>query len=397
MTALRRLTLLFALSALTAATIAATPAEAAKRKVPFGFFGAVIPPELSYPGRVPDAVLDRQLALMARSGVESVRLTFAWETLEPGKGQFTLGNLDRLIRASANHHLAVVLNVTQSPHWASARPNNAEWQRYGPAPSNSMAPLWGVLAARYGRNGTFWAQNPTVPRNPVTQWQIWNEQSAPWMWAQRPWAPSYVQVLKWSAQAIKAADKKAIIVAGSVVASPNYSQWGAIRDLYKAGGKGLFDQIAVHPFTNNSLSVDGTVDQTLEIITRVRKETRKARDGRVPIILTELTWPASVGKIPKKALLGVETTPRGQLQRLKAGYQRLVKLRKRIGVTQAYWYTWSSEYNAEGSPSVMSFRYAGLTRQRGSVFKPMPILKIYTSLARKYEGCRKGNDARRCR
>jgi hypothetical protein len=33
----------------------------------------------------------------------------------------------------------------------------------------------------------------------------------------------------------------------------------------------------------------------------------------------------------------------------------------------------------------------------GGVFSRMPILKTYTSLAAKYEGCRKSSDARRCR
>ena len=66
----------------------------------------------------------------------------------------------------------------------------------------------------------------------------------------------------------------------------------------------------MHPFTNNKQSVDGTIDQMLEIVTRVRKATRRARDGRVPISITELSWPASVGKIPKKALLGSRRPPR---------------------------------------------------------------------------------------
>ena len=45
----------------------------------------------------------------------------------------------------------------------------------------------------------------------------------------------------------------------------------------------------------------------------------------------------------------------------------------------------------------MSFRYSGLTRLRGRRFTAMPILRTYTSLAAKYEGCRKSANARRCR
>ncbi len=394
---LRRLSLLLTLAALVAGTIAATPAEAAKRKVPFGFFGAVIPPELSYPGEVTDTALDGQMALMARSGVESVRITLSWEQLEPSRGRYAFTNVDRLVRAASSHGIAVLFNVTATPHWASSRPNSGEWPRFPPRDLSVMGGLWGQLAARYGPNGSFWAENPTLPKTPIRHWQIWNEQSAPWHWDKRPWAPGYTRLLRASYQAIKAVDPGATVVAGSVVASPNYSQWGAIRDLYRSNAKRWFDQIAVHPFTNNTRSADGTIDQMLEIIRRVRKETRRAGDGRVPIIITELTWPASVGKVPRRALLGVETTTKGQRQRMKLGFKRLIGQRRKLGVTQAYWYTWASQYDRKGSVSVMSFRYAGLTRIRGNVFRAMPILRTYTSIAAKYEGCRKSSNARNCR
>ena len=39
----------------------------------------------------------------------------------------------------------------------------------------------------------------------------------------------------------------------------------------------------------------------------------KARgQGRLPIIITELTWPAAQGRVPKNKLLGLETTPRAR-------------------------------------------------------------------------------------
>jgi polysaccharide biosynthesis protein PslG len=134
----------------------------------------------------------------------------------------------------------------------------------------------------------------------------------------------------------------------------------------------------------------------IAIITLVRKAMRKAHAGRTPIIITELTWPASVGKIPKRALLGLETTTKGQKARMKAGYKRLFKMRRKLRVTETYWYTWASQYDRNGAESVMSFRYAGLVRVRRGVFSRLPILGTYTSLARKYEGCRKSDDARHC-
>jgi hypothetical protein len=390
----RRLTLLLSLAALLAGTIATSPAEA-KRTVPFGFFGTVVPPELTSPNAVPVETLDKQFALMSKSGVESVRLTFAWEQLEPRKGVFDFSNFDKLIRAASSHHLKIIANITQTPLWASTKPN-AEFWRAPPKDPADFADLMNRLVSRYGPTGAFWAENPTLEKAPITKWQIWNEENAPWHWSVKKWAPGYVKLLKAAYQAIKGVDRHATVVAGSFVAAPNYSQWAGVRDLYRAGGKRWTDEIAVHPFTNNSQSVSGTVDQMIDIITLVRKAMKKAHAGRTPIIITELSWPASVGKIPKKGLLGLETTTKGQRLRMKAGYKRLVKMRHKLHVTQTYWYTWASQYDRNGALSVMSFRYAGLVRVRNGVFSRLPILSTYTSLARKYEGCRKSDDARHC-
>jgi hypothetical protein len=135
----------------------------------------------------------------------------------------------------------------------------------------------------------------------------------------------------------------------------------------------------------------------LEIVRRVRVEMRKRGDARKPIIVTELTWPAAIGKVPKRRLLGLETTASGRKARMKAAYRKLVVVRRQLRITQAYWFSWATEYNAKSNLTDVSYRFAGLTRRRGNVFSPMPILRTYTSLAAKYEGCRKGDDARDCR
>ncbi len=135
----------------------------------------------------------------------------------------------------------------------------------------------------------------------------------------------------------------------------------------------------------------------MEIIRRVRAQMRKNGDRRKPIILTEMTWPAAKGKVPRRALLPFSTTTRGQKARLKAAYAKVISQRRRLGVTQAYWYTWATQYDRRSPASVQAFRYSGLTRLRGGRFSPMPILRTYAGVARRYEGCRKSANARRCR
>ena len=82
---------------------------------------------------------------------------------------------------------------------------------------------------------------------------------------------------------------------------------------------------------------------------------------------------------------------------MKAVYRRLVRERRKLGVTETYWYSWATEYDTHTLATDVSYRFAGLTRVRNGVFSRMPILRTYARLAAKYQGCRKGSNARRCR
>jgi hypothetical protein len=287
--------------------------------------------------------------------------------------------------------------VLSTPRWASSRPNAEYSARYPPRDQRRFREFMRQLVLRYGPLGSFWAQNPGLPRVPVRWWQIWNEQMAPWFWAARPWAPSYTRLLRAGYRGIKGEDRRATVVAGSLVTIGPYSQWAGMRDLYRAGARRYFDAIAIHPFTDGSIPVSQSVERVVEIIRRVRRVMRARGDRRKPIILTELSWPAARGRVPRRRLLGLETTRRGQAQRLRAAYLRLARERRRLGVAQAYWFTWASEYDANTPASDVTYRYAGLTRFRNGVFSPMPILDTYVRVAARLQGCRKTDNARTCR
>ncbi|MBA3263536.1 MAG: beta-galactosidase [Thermoleophilaceae bacterium] len=393
----RRLSLLLTLAALVAGTIASTPAEAAKRKVPFGFFGTVMSSEMGDAARVTDATLDTQMALMARSGVESLRTILSWPDIETSQGVYNWAGLDRTVTYAARHGIAVLPNVLTVPQWASSRPDATFWWRYAPRDPQLFASFMRQAVDRYGPKGSFWAANPNVPKVPIREWQLFNEQMADFFWATRPWPQSYTKVLKAAYKSIHAADRGATVVAGSLVAVGGVSQWGSMRALYGAGAKRYFDAIAIHPFTNNEGSLAGTIDNMLEIIKRVRAVMRSHGDSRKSIFLTELTWPAAIGKVPTSKLLGLETTPKGQIARLKAAYRALAAQRRKLRVTRAFWFSWATPYNADSPQGDVTYRFAGLTKITGGSFSPMPILRTYTKVARKYEGCRKSDNAKRCR
>jgi hypothetical protein len=114
------------------------------------------------------------------------------------------------------------------------------------------------------------------------------------------------------------------------------------------------------------------------------------------MIITELSWPAALGKVAKRRLLGLETTTKGQSARLKDSYLGLAKQRRKLHVTQAYWFAWATTYDRNAPQSDVPYRFSGLLRFRSGVFTPMPPLRAFTGTAARLEGCRKGTDARRC-
>ena len=397
MTLRRPRLLLLATAALLACAIAATPAEAAKRKVPFGFFGTVF--GNSQAERLNDLQLDAQLAKMARSGVETVRYTFAWPQLEPRKGRYSFGDVDRLVAAAARHHIEVVPIVVLTPRWASSKPKRRNYYLYAPRRAKTYAGFLRVLIRRYGPKGSFWATSGT-PRVAIRNWQIWNEPAADFFWATRPWQPSYVRLLKPAYKAVHRADRGASVLLGGLAGVSSGTPWEQLRQLYRAGAKRYFDAVPAH-FFSSAPSVKITTRQTLDIVGLLRKEMRKAHDRKKKKIwFTELTWTAAQGKIPKKDLLGFETTPKGQAARLKAVFSRLAKSRKRLGIGRVLWYNWASEYIssfAPGGPGSLTFQYAGLNKIDGTTITSLPILRTYTQTVARFEGCRKTANARACR
>jgi beta-galactosidase len=77
-----------------------------------------------YPEQWPEARWDADLALMQAAGLRMVRVgEFAWSSLEPEEGRFTLDWLDRAIAAAAAHHIVVVLGTPTDapPAWLTSK------------------------------------------------------------------------------------------------------------------------------------------------------------------------------------------------------------------------------------------------------------------------------------
>jgi hypothetical protein len=364
----------------------------ASRTVPFGFFGTVF----NVSGGVAAPLLDQQFTLMARSGVESARVSMHWSALEPARGAYDWTSSDALVAAAARARIQLLANLLSTPAWASERPKDDHPERWPPRDPARAAAFMRALVGRYGPRGSFWAQNRSVPRMPVRWWQIWNEPMGRVHWPKRPWAPSFTRFLRATSTAVHEADPGAKVVAGSLATFGEYTSWDAARDLYRAGARRYFDVVSVHPFTNGTIPVDEGVKRVVDTVKLVRREMRRRGDAGKPVIITELSWPAALGRVPRDRLLGLETTSDGQAQRLRAAYDRLVRERRRWNLRQVYWFNWASEYDANSPERDVAFRFSGLTKLAADAFTPQPILRTYAGVAARYEGCRKAATATAC-
>jgi hypothetical protein len=375
-----------------------TQAQAkAKRTAPFGLFGAVLDPLETDPGAVGNTTLDSQMGLMARSGVESLRVTFDWGQLEPLPNTYDWANSDRIVADAATHGLELLPDLIYTPTWASTRPKSAVAYRYQPTSPALFAHFATALVQRYGPHGEFWKLNPQLPRDPVTEWQIWNEEAFNVFWGSSPWPATYTKLLKAGYTAIHHVDRRALVVPGSLADVGPETQWAEMSSLYRAGAQRYFNAVSVHPFVVDPKSVSYTITLMLKIVGNVRAVMRRHGDAHKPVILTEMSWPGAVGIVPKDRLLGLETTPSGERRRLAAAYAYLSLHRRKTGITQAYWYTWASTFDRSDPQSDVSFDFSGLTRYSDGSFVGEPALTTYANTAARFEGCRKTANAKKCR
>jgi hypothetical protein len=366
-------------------------AQAAKRTVPQGFFGATSGKPMTRAG----FDLDREFAVMASNGVESTRTGFFWSDLQPyaratdvpaaAAARFRtvdgvptdFGFTDRYVAAAARHGIQVLPVVVTAPAWARRDPARGD---SAPAGTAGYARLVGTLVDRYGPNGSLWREQPGLRRVPVRDWQIWNEVDHDYYWREQPFQRDYVKLLQAARKAIKRRDPGAkIVLAGFAGRS-----WDVLSRIYAAGGRGQFDAVAVHPYTLK-------VSNVMKIMDFVHAALRRNRDAARPVWITELSWPAAKGKVTNP--YGFETTEAGAAANLRALYPQLVARRRELGIARVYWENWISDDRDRN----LAWDWAGLRQYRASGSRDKPALTAFRAIARRYEGCAKTTVATRCR
>ncbi len=374
----------FAAAALVAALFAVLPATVSartpKRSVPQGFVGM----NISDGALNPEFPLEKQMADMVHAGVESVIAQVPWSAMQPLQGgpiDFT--ETDRLALAAARLRMTFVPVVVFAPQWGAMYGNLV-----ASAPrADAYGAFMSALVHRYGPGGALWAAHPDVKPSPIRTWQIWNEPELQTFWdmpgyKDDTWQAQYVRVLRAAHDAVKAVDRHAKIALAGLV---NLS-WQDLESLYTAGAKGLFDMVALHPYTRDIANVLRTLQFNRSVM-------NKHGDRHVPLLMTEAGWPPSSGVVPNH--YGFEVRPQDLPALIRYAVPAFAEHRKAFVVAGFYWYTWAT---ADASPTY-AFDYAGLRTQTGpGTTRDKPTLAAFRRAALKLEGCRsKGATALVCR
>lgn len=350
----------------------AAPAQPADQGAPRtagpDFFG-INPGDLF---KLPADRWDGELAAIAASGIESVRMGAWWSDLEPappiaGKHTYSWSDLDERVAALARHGLRWEPLLCFSPTWGSKVPGD-----YTASPSDPalFAAFAAALTQRYGRGGSFWVEHPELPQLPVTSYELWNEQNAKLYW--HPGdnaAEEYADLYASARSAMRQVDGAARVTVGGLGAPADgvvpAEEFLRRMFAHRPDLRGNVDAVGYHPYARD---LDGVALRLAEF----RRALDAVAGPGVPIAVTEIGWTTS------------DTTEETRAANIAALAQALP--RSDCGVDRMMPYAWIGPEqdpgdreqwfgmrNRDGSPKPSATAYAAAVKQmRGLEGTPPP-------------------------
>lgn len=267
-----------------------------------------------------------------------------WRDLEPARGEWKFGLLDRYVDEAHKHGVKVLLTLGQTPKWAASQPD--VHSPYGDGASSDPRSMddWRnyveTLARRY--------------KGRIHAWEVWNEANVKHFYVGD--FPRLAEMERIAAEVLKSVDPANIVLTPSV-------QGGAYRQLdayFQAGGGRHADAISYHFY---ALTEEPEI--LPERIRKVREVMARHGLAGKPLWNTEIGWliPNSDGGF------GARFKPAWSKWRKTTSIEaagfvaRSYLLCLNEGVRHVFWYAWDN-----GA--------LGLAESKGKV--PKPAARGYT-------------------
>lgn len=368
---LRHLIAILVLASLAVAMPAATSGKSVRLpkgksvRVPKGFFG--IAPQTP--------LTPEDARYMKAGGIESVRWPLVWAIIQPAAdAPYNWSYMDEVVAVAAQAGLRVLPSVGSTPSWLAHKETTI------PVNNGRQRAAWAAFlraaVKRYGPGGEFWREHgpggsnqvPLVRRPmPIREWQIWNEPNF-FYFAYPVSPPKYAKLVKLSSRTIKGTKRSAKVILAGLFGKPTAKGKRGmpaatfLTRLYRAGVKGKFDGIALHPYAVDAAELKRLVEGLHDV-------TVKYRD-RVGLYVTEMGW----GSENNFNQVAFEQGIRGQVRQLKASYGYLIANRPRLNLKQVYWFSWKDIDGACNFCDSVGFFRAG------SSFKPKPAWRAFVAI-----------------
>lgn len=378
----RRLKLLASLCAAAAAVSAvlgAGQASAFVPREPSSFFGVSSPNFFVMGQKGQTARLESYLTHIQATGVGWVRDAVPWPDAETAPGVYKWGSFDAQVTRLAQHNLTLQPIIRQTPAWAEdPAAITASCGRNG-EPSATGAGQYGAFVGtylkRYGRNGAFWNSHPTLPYEPVTRVELWNEPNYSPFFCPGPDPERYAAMVASAAGAAHAVDPQAVVSIGGLVAlkGNTYSgskltgmELGTFLQRMTAAVPGLSSQVnavAIHLYNQDP-------DVDISLIGWLRAKMEAAGLGRASILVTEYGWhtQGGAGSVSETLRAQLEQVFANQAPRLNCGV---------IGIAPHAWVT------AEQDPSNVENWWGIASPTDGA---PYPTGQAYADQVALFEG-----------
>lgn len=314
---------------LTVALLALTPAMA-------GSSLFVVPPQ-GFIGISPQGVTDGDdYELMELAGISSVRLPMNWADIEPEASERFAPDwegFDQQVALAAEHGMTAFPFLWGTPEWVSPRlggepvasaRQRQEWVRFLHA-----------AVYRYGPRGSFWRENRDLPRLPVRQWEIWNEENIV-TFSREPDPTRFARLIEISGDLLHRADPGSTVILGGLFGRPlqtppNIQSGDFLSQLYRISGiKRYFDGVALHPYVAGAGAMKGEIEN-------LRRVMSLHEDSATPLYVTEMGW-GSDGFESRW-----ERGPRGQARELDTAFSLLAENRQRWNIGGAWWFSWTDQ------------------------------------------------------
>jgi hypothetical protein len=140
------------------------------------------------------------MAALRALGIDHLRVSFPWDSIEPAEGRFEWSFWDRFVDIAVGEYgITLLPYVAYTPEWAGVASEAPVWTR-PPRDDARFAAFVRALVERY--------------RDRIHSWEIWNEPDNPAYWSGD--VTAFAHLLDAGAAAVRAADPTARVVLGGI-------------------------------------------------------------------------------------------------------------------------------------------------------------------------------------